>query len=207
MVLTVSFALSSVTSSFCHRRRRICCCPRPVGPGQNSADLTPATGARTTRLRRPHMRRSSCVPVTAHGEQSALRSRRTPDAAASTASRLASVTIANRPSVRRDGADCKSDLGESRMEIFLPVALDRTLARDELICPTGYVAHERKYHRLGGAKRYPSIFVHESDGFCKRSTHPTPFRLLGPSYMRDLPTERADSLEGRIDSVDGSTIG
>ena len=32
---------------------------------------------------------------------------------------------------RRDGANFKSDLGESRMELFLPVALDTTLARDE----------------------------------------------------------------------------
>jgi hypothetical protein len=30
-----------------------------------------------------------------------------------------------------------------------------------------------------------------------------PFLLLGLSYMRDLPPERADSLEGRIDGVDG----
>jgi hypothetical protein len=40
---------------------------------------------------------SSCVPEIAHGEQSALRPRRTPDAAASTASHPASVTIAIRP--------------------------------------------------------------------------------------------------------------
>ena len=30
-----------------------------------------------------------------------------------------------------------------------------------------------------------------------------PFLLPELSYMRDLPTERADSLEGRIDGVDG----
>ncbi|SDS61693.1 hypothetical protein SAMN05444158_2618 [Bradyrhizobium canariense] len=41
---------------------------------------------------------SSCVPDIAHGEQSALRPHRTPDAAASTASHPASVTIAIRPS-------------------------------------------------------------------------------------------------------------
>ena len=43
-------------------------------------------------------RRSSCVPEIPHGEQSALRSRRTPDAAASTASRPTFATIIIRPS-------------------------------------------------------------------------------------------------------------
>ena len=33
-----------------------------------SADLTPTTGARTTRLRRTHQRRSSCVPSMTHGK-------------------------------------------------------------------------------------------------------------------------------------------
>src|SRR5260370_30031028 len=34
MVLTVSFALSPVTNSFCHRRRRIKVCLSPVGPAR-----------------------------------------------------------------------------------------------------------------------------------------------------------------------------
>ena len=42
----------------------------------------------------------------------------------STASRLASVTIASRPSVRRDGGGYRSDLGERRREIFLQTGLD-----------------------------------------------------------------------------------
>ena len=42
------------------------------------------------------------MPLTAHGEQSALRSHRTPNAAASTASHPASLTIRIRPSVGRD---------------------------------------------------------------------------------------------------------
>jgi hypothetical protein len=33
----------------------------PIGPAKTSADLTPATGARTTRLRRTLQRRSSCA--------------------------------------------------------------------------------------------------------------------------------------------------
>src|SRR6267378_3126818 len=59
-------------------------------------------GVRTTRLHRPQAAPSSCMPLTAHGEQSALRSHRTPNAAASTASHPASLTIRIRPSVGRD---------------------------------------------------------------------------------------------------------
>src|SRR5258707_14780911 len=50
------------------------------------------------------------MPLTAHGEQSALRSHRTPDAAASTASHPASLTIRIRPSVGRDGDSSRFDL-------------------------------------------------------------------------------------------------
>jgi hypothetical protein len=39
MVLTVSFALSTVTNSSCHRRRRICLVQARSGR-RNSADLT-----------------------------------------------------------------------------------------------------------------------------------------------------------------------
>ena len=57
------------------------------------------------------------MPLTAHGEQSALRSHRTPNTAASTASLPASVTIMIRPS---GGVGCESsrcDLGQ-REQIF-----------------------------------------------------------------------------------------
>ncbi len=54
MVLTVSFALSSVTNSFCHRRQRIKVLSKPGRVDIASANLTPTTGARTTRLLRPH---------------------------------------------------------------------------------------------------------------------------------------------------------
>src|ERR1700682_2357521 len=46
-------------------------------------------------------------------------------AAASTASRPASVTIAIRPSVGRDGGGYRSDLGQAGTEIFLQMGLDR----------------------------------------------------------------------------------
>src|SRR6266436_6533983 len=60
MVLTVSFVLSSMTSSFLPPSPRgLNGFTRPVGPPKPPRDLTPATGARTTRLRRPQQRRSS----------------------------------------------------------------------------------------------------------------------------------------------------
>ena len=60
MVLTASFELSSVTSSFLPPSPRgLNGFTRPVGPTKPPRDLTPATGARTTRLRRPHQCRSS----------------------------------------------------------------------------------------------------------------------------------------------------
>jgi hypothetical protein len=61
MVLTAYSVLSPATNSSCHRHRRI---KSFVGPGWaniTSADLTPATGARTTRLCRTQLRRSSCA--------------------------------------------------------------------------------------------------------------------------------------------------
>jgi hypothetical protein len=49
---TAYSALSPATNSSCHRRQRISGFARPVEQGIASADLTPATGARTTRLHR-----------------------------------------------------------------------------------------------------------------------------------------------------------
>jgi hypothetical protein len=120
---------------------------RVVRPGRAdfaSADLTPATGARTTRFCRPRsafakasadkarrnllrkrkQRRSSARRLIAHRLTPALRLSRTPDAAASTASHHTSVTIAIRPSGGRDGGNYKVDLGEARNGIFLRRGLD-----------------------------------------------------------------------------------
>src|ERR1700761_6129823 len=52
MVLTAYNALSRATNSSCHRHRRINGVDARLG-SCTSADLTPATGARTTRLCRP----------------------------------------------------------------------------------------------------------------------------------------------------------
>ncbi len=49
------------------------------------------------------------------------------DAAASTASRPTSVTIASAPHEERDGGSCKSDLGRLRSGIFFRKGLDRQI--------------------------------------------------------------------------------
>src|SRR4030081_1716520 len=59
--------------------------------------------------------------------QPALRSHRAPDAATSTASHPASVTIAIRPSEGRDGGGYRFDLGQVGTEIFLIMGLDSLL--------------------------------------------------------------------------------
>jgi len=74
MVLTAYFALSPVIGLFCHRHQRI-----------ESANLTPAS------RHQDHTTSPSAIAPFVKG------------AFASTASRLTSVTIAKRPSARRDG--------------------------------------------------------------------------------------------------------
>ena len=59
MVLTAYIVLSPATNSSCHRHRRIESFVSPGRDDQNSADLTPATGARTTRLGRTQQNPSS----------------------------------------------------------------------------------------------------------------------------------------------------
>jgi len=70
---TAYFVLSPATNSSCHRRWRIKGSSNPVEFDFASASLTPATGARTTRLHRPLKRRSSCTPLIAHEVHLALR--------------------------------------------------------------------------------------------------------------------------------------
>ena len=110
--------------------------PGPVGPAKTSADLAPATGARTTRFCRTQppvfakrLRRalapSSCVKDIAHGiTRPAIPSRA--DAAASTASRPNVRDDGQRPSSRAGmGRASTGDLPDSESEIFLQTGLDR----------------------------------------------------------------------------------
>ena len=77
--------------------------PNPVGLAKTSADLTPATGARTTRFCRTQQSPFVCALLIAHRPKPALPSDLRAGAAASTASHPASVTIMIRPSVGWDG--------------------------------------------------------------------------------------------------------
>ncbi len=114
MVLTGYFVLSPVIGLVCHRRFRIWRVKTRLGL-RTSANLTPAS------RRQNHTTSPSAAPLSAKGFDglSAVRLRAirsltglidppchplaSPDAAASTASRPASVTIASRPSVGQDG--------------------------------------------------------------------------------------------------------
>ena len=90
---TAYAAISPATNSSCHRHRRIEGLAAPGWADETSADLTPATGARTTRFCRTRIAPSSCASDVAHGITRPAISAHT-DAAASTASR---------PNVRDDG--------------------------------------------------------------------------------------------------------
>jgi hypothetical protein len=81
-------ALFPATNSSCHRRRRIKGFANPVGPAKTSADLTPATGAGTTRFCRTLWRRRLALTKSLTGQtRPAIPS--CTDAAASTASHRA----------------------------------------------------------------------------------------------------------------------
>jgi hypothetical protein len=119
----------------------------PPSPALLSANLTPASG------RQDHTSSPSASAPFVIG------------ASASTASRLASVTIANRPSVRRDGESYSFDLGFGKTEIFLQRGLDREKAAGGLICPSGrHIASPRRIH--AGIVR-PKLLL---ASLCKKAT-------------------------------------
>src|SRR4030088_2122321 len=92
---------------------------KPGWADSNSANLTPASG-RQDHTTSPYAATSLVRSLlTAHGfKEPALRSRRAQNAAASTASHPASLTIRIRPSVGRDGESSRIDLGQVGTEIF-----------------------------------------------------------------------------------------
>jgi hypothetical protein len=117
----------------------VLCCPRHpadegfVRPGwadEPPRDLQPASGAGPHDLTVRRARRSSCATFrSSQARRDAscpANDRPRATRAASTASHPASVTIAIRPSVERDGARCKVFRGKMRTRIFFPMALDRT---------------------------------------------------------------------------------
>src|SRR5450432_1299080 len=125
MVLTAYVGLSPVTGLFCHRHLADIVLSLPGWAKQNSARLDASVG-----MSGPHdfaVRNNISRPRAVDRSQvfrPALRSHRAQNAAASTASRPASVTIASRPSVGRDGKSSRDDLGRAGSGIFLQTGLD-----------------------------------------------------------------------------------
>src|SRR5882762_3886822 len=111
MVLTVSFVLSPAIGLVCHRRSANMSCLSPVGPTR-LRKLDASVGASG-----PHdfaVRCNISRPLAVDRSQVfqlALQSHRAQNAAASTASLPACVTIAIRPSVGWDAKSSRSDLG------------------------------------------------------------------------------------------------
>src|SRR6266446_627154 len=130
MVLTAYFVLSPATNSSCHRHPRIKGLYKARSGRLASANLTPATGARTTRLCRPLKRRSSCTL--------ADRSRGSSRPAIAIARPTLSRPPHPVPNVRDDRETplCgpgrfgyASDLGQAETEIFSQTGLDRAKIR------------------------------------------------------------------------------
>src|SRR6267378_3041394 len=99
------------------------------------------------------------MPLTAHGEQSALRSHRTPNTAASTAPLPASVTIAIRPSGGVGCESCRFDLGQVATNIFRKIRKKDSTALPTKR-PTGKSPHdgESKFRSCPGpVQRAPGV--------------------------------------------------
>jgi hypothetical protein len=119
MVLTAYVGLSPVTGLFCHRRLADIVLSKPGWANRTPQNLTPASG------RQDHTILPSATTslVSVQGNRSpvfrpALRSHRAQNAAASTASHPAFVTIMIRPSSGVDMKSSRGDLGGVGTEIF-----------------------------------------------------------------------------------------
>src|ERR1700694_1492071 len=98
--------------------------PAPGRAEFASANLTPASRRQAPTILPSAKASFVSASLIAHGSKPALRSRCAPNAAASTASRPASVTIAIRPCVGQDGEGYRFDLGQAETGIFLQTGLD-----------------------------------------------------------------------------------
>jgi hypothetical protein len=74
-----------------------------------------------------------------------------PNAAASTASNPASVTIAIRPSVGSDDGGYRGELGQATTEIFLPTGLDMRVNK----LPVGQISGDNKAHFIPAQRPRP----------------------------------------------------
>ena len=116
MVLTAYSALSPATNSSCHRRLRIDGISAPGWADFASADLTPATGARTTRLRALDCSRTKARPATTLARRR-RRVHRIPPYV-----RDDRETPLSRAGMRRA---CRDDLPDGESGIFFKKGLDR----------------------------------------------------------------------------------
>jgi hypothetical protein len=113
--------------------------PGPVGPAKISTDLTPATGARTTRFCRTQppafaetgfvgfWRRSSCARDIAHGTNPPCDFDLAPTLPRPPHPAPTFVTMANAPLSGRDSDGYSGDFGFGKTEIFLRKGLDTPL--------------------------------------------------------------------------------
>ena len=111
----------------------------PVGPPKPPQDLTPATGARTTRLRRPRSCRSSRALRIAHGSlRSALRSPQSAhDTFASTASHPNVRDDRDTPLVRDETASVISLIWGGREAEYFCAGDSTENSNTQVICPSG----------------------------------------------------------------------
>jgi hypothetical protein len=116
---TVYFALSPVSRALLPPSLRGCHHPR---------NLAPASGARTTRLRRTRWRRSSAQLI----------AQPTPSRPPQPAPMF--VTTADAPLAGQDGGSCRGDLGSGRSGLFLRARLDRA-NHVEVVTENRTIAH------------------------------------------------------------------
>jgi hypothetical protein len=127
----------------------------PVGSFKTSAGLTPATGARTTRLCRPQPSRSSARGLRSQAssppcENLLARPRRR----GHRSPHPTSVTIAIRPSCERGMADVVGLIWvEREAEYFSREGWTRCCAKRKVICPSG--SHRRRHTVRVTRRRLP----------------------------------------------------
>src|SRR5712692_7016387 len=157
MVLTVSFALSLVNRACLPPSPADMSCLSPVGPTR-LRKLDASVGASGPRdfAVRCNISRPLAVDRS-QVFQLALQSRRAQNAAASTASHPASVTIAIRPSVERDGDSSRFDLGCVGTEISFgksEIRLDTKLPDGQITRANARTSYP--WSRGGGPVRWNS---------------------------------------------------
>jgi hypothetical protein len=123
---TAYVVLSPVTGLFCHRRFADIVLSLPGWADRTPQNLTPASGRQdhTILPSAKSVSRQRAVDRSRIPENPPCESRRAQNAAASTASHPAFVTIMIRPSVGWDTKSSRCDLGGVKTKIFFRIGLD-----------------------------------------------------------------------------------